>query len=239
MSHTTPSLADLRADLRARALPADAVYQQRYFKTGPGEYGEGDKFLGLRVPTVRRAVRPFRGLPLNEITMLLRSEWHEERLAALLLMVQAYERGDRTLREAIVAEYLSHTPYINNWDLVDTSAPPILGAHTDPSDLALLERLAASVSLWERRIAMLATREQIRAGEFGPALRIAFLLLHDRHDLIHKAVGWMLREIGERDRDVEEGFLRDHYRGMPRTMLRYAIEKFPEQLRKEFLEGRA
>jgi 3-methyladenine DNA glycosylase AlkD len=225
------------ARLRELGDPDDAAFLQRYFRTGPGEYGEGDRFLGIRVPAVRKLVRAYRGTPLDEVAALLRSEWHEARLLALLLLVDAYGRGDGATREAVYRLYLASTPYINNWDLVDTSAPHVVGAHLEAGDRGELDRLARSGSLWERRIAMLATQHFIRRGEFVTALRIAEALVGDPHDLIHKAVGWMLREVGNRDRAAEEAFLRRHQRTMPRTMLRYAIEKFPPELRRAYLAG--
>lgn len=232
-------LADLRRRLMAQANPEMAATLQRFFKTGPGEYGEGDQFLGIRVPQLRALVRPARSLSFEEVLELLRSPWHEERLLALLLLVDRHQRGDLAEREAIHRVYLGSTQYINNWDLVDSSAEQIVGAHLEPDELTLLERLARSASVWERRIAMLATFHWIKRREFRPALDIATLLMHDDHDLIHKAVGWMLREIGNRDLSVEEGFLRLHYRRMPRTMLRYAIERFPEDTRLSYLRGEA
>lgn len=230
-----PTLAAVRRELEALASPADAVFLQRFFRTGPGEYGEGDRFLGIRVPATRRLVRQYRDLPLKSITTLLHSPWHEARLLALLLLVSRYRRGGPAEREAIHRVYLANTRFINNWDLVDLSAEHIVGAHVAPDDIPLLETLARSDSLWERRIAILATFHWIRRGEFGPALRIAGILLHDRHDLIHKATGWMLREVGKRDQEREEGFLQAHGGEMPRTMLRYAIERFPESLRLHYL----
>ena len=232
-----PALAELRAELHALADEDDAAGFRRFFKTGPGEYGEGDRFLGVRVPVLRRLARAARALPLADALELLRSPWHEERLLALLVLVEAYGRGDAAEREEIHRAYLAHTRWVDNWDLVDSSAHHLVGAHLDPGDLELLEGLARSDSLWERRIAMIATLHWIRQGVFAPALRVAGLLLHDRHDLIHKAVGWMLREVGNRDREAEESFLREHSRTMPRTMLRYAIERFPEPLRRRYLAG--
>ena len=182
-------------------------------------------------------VREHRGVALDDAAQLLRSPWHEARLFALLLLVDAYRRGTADARDAIYRLYLDHTAYVDNWDLVDTSAPYIVGAHLEAGDRRVLERLARSASLWERRIAMLATQHFIRGGEFGTALRIAEMLVDDGHDLIHKAVGWMLREVGNRDRAAEEAFLRRHHRTMPRTMLRYAIEKFPPELRQSYLRG--
>lgn len=224
------ALVELRDEEKAR-------HALRYFKCGPGEYGEGDRFLGIRVPDVRKLVRVFAALPLAEVTTLLHSEYHEARLLALLLLVRQYEKGDNAVRKRIYELYLANTAYINNWDLVDSSAGQIVGEYLYRDERNILFDLAGSDSLWERRIAMMATFFFIRQGEFADALAIAERLLHDTHDLIHKAVGWMLREIGNRDREVEEGFLKQHYKKMPRTMLRYAIEKFPEDLRQAYLKG--
>ena len=209
-----------------------------FFKTGPGQYGEGDRFLGITVPQLRAISRTHRDLRLNAVAALLGSRWHEERLLALLILVHQYRRADEPTRAAIHRLYLDHTRSINNWDLVDSSAPQIVGAHLETRDRSKLRRLARSPSLWERRIAMLATYHYIRKNDFADALAIAELLLHDDHDLIHKAVGWMLREIGNRDRAVEEDFLRRHARVMPRTMLRYAIERFPEPLRRKYMTAK-
>jgi len=168
---------------------------------------------------------------------MLASSWHEERLLALMLLVEGYGRGDVTRRERINRAYLEHTRYINNWDLVDASAEYIVGPHLDPGEIDLLERLARSDDIWERRIAIISTFHFIKRNQFGPTLKIARLLLEDSHDLIHKAVGWMLREVGKRDRKVEDAFLKKHYQKMPRTMLRYAIERHPERIRKQYLAG--
>jgi 3-methyladenine DNA glycosylase AlkD len=232
-----PTLAALREELYALADPADAISSQRFFKTAPGEYGAGDKFLGLRVPTLRKLVRDYRLLDDSDALEMLTSSWHEERLLALMLLVEGYGRGDASRRERIHRAYLEHTRYINNWDLVDASAHHIVGRHVDPREVQLLERLAVSEDIWERRIAMIATLHFIKQNEFGPTLKIARTLLEDSHDLIHKAVGWMLREVGNRDRKVEDEFLKKHYKKMPRTMLRYAIERYPETLRKRYLAG--
>ena len=232
------SLATLLKDLRSAANPEHARVAQSFFKTAPGQYGEGDRFLGIRVPAIRTFVRKYETLSLLDIESLLDSEWHEERAVALLILVRQYERGDDADREAIYDLYLRKTNRINNWDLVDCSAPQIVGAHLRDRDRAPLYFLAKSASLWERRIAMLATQHYIRKGDFRDALAIAALLLDDRQDLIHKAAGWMLREIGNRDREAEERFLRKHAARMPRTMLRYAIEKFPAALRRNYLEIR-
>ena len=212
-----------------------AAVNQRYFKTGPGQYAEGDRFIGLSVPILRALAREYHQLTLRELTTLLTSPWHEERLIALLILVRQYQKGSDAERDAIHALYLGHTKYINNWDLVDVSAEHIVGPHLTGSRRSLLTKLAKSESLWERRIAMLATFHYIKRGEFTDALRVAELLLDDEHDLIHKAVGWMLREIGNKDMAAEEAFLRKHAKHMPRTALRYAIERFPKGLRREYM----
>ena len=230
--------AEALRQLHALANPEIAAHSQRFFKTGPGEYAEGDRFLGIRVPKVRQFVRTARGMDLTEARALLTSEWHEARLMAVLVLADAYTRATPTDRAAIVDLYLDHTAFVNNWDLVDSSAHRIVGPHVDTlSDLSLLDELAASDELWERRIAIIATFHFIRKNEFLPTLQIATTLRDDPHDLIHKAVGWMLREVGKREQEVEEGFLRQHYPQMPRTMLRYAIERFPEPLRQQYLQG--
>ena len=229
------TLASLRRELRAAANPEQARVARSFFKTAPGQYGEGDKFLGIRVPVLRGFVRKYQALSFNDIEKLLQSKWHEERAAALLLLVRRYDRGDDAERDAIYALYFRRIAFVNNWDLVDCSAPYIVGAHLRNTDRAPLYELARSSSLWERRIAMIATQHSIRRGDFRDALAIATILLDDEQDLIHKAAGWMLREIGNRDRAAEEKFLRKHASRMPRTMLRYAIEKFPEELRRAYL----
>lgn len=237
-----PSLQDVRRDLRALVNPEKAAFFKRFFRTGPGEYGEGDIFLGLTVPQVRLTARKHRDAGSAVRIGLLRSKYHEERLLGLLLMVQAYAKGDSAARKALAAEYLSNKARANNWDLVDGSAPYILGPWLlDEGGLAekptLLADLAASKSLWDRRIAVLATFPFLRKGRFDWTLKLAAALLEDEEDLIHKAVGWMLREVGNRDRAVLEAFLKKHLARMPRTMLRYAIEKFPEARRKAYLRG--
>jgi 3-methyladenine DNA glycosylase AlkD len=236
-SEAAPTLKALRKELYGLANPADAKFLQGFFKTGPGQYGEGDKFLGLRVPALRRLARNYAELSRDDVLRMLASPWHEERLLALVIMVDAYESGDAAERRLVHADYLANTRYINNWDLVDASAGGIVGAHLEAGNISLLARLARSKDMWERRIAIVSTFYFIKRGELGPTLIIAELLLHDSHDLIHKAVGWMLREVGKRDRKVLDGFLREHYHGMPRTMLRYAIERHPEDVRKKYLAG--
>ena len=221
--------------LREFADRERAKVSLRFFKTAPGEYGEGDRFLGIRVPDLRRVAREFRSLSLKDVATLLASRWHEERLLALVILVNQYERGTDPDREAIYRLYLTSTDRINNWDLVDASAAQIVGAHLLDRDRRVLYRLAKSRSVWERRIAIIATARFIRSGQFDDTFAIVEKLLDDEHDLIHKAAGWMLREIGKRNREAEERFLRKHAVRMPRTMLRYAIERFPEALRKMYL----
>ena len=224
-------------DIQNAADPAQALILQRFFKTGPGEYGEGDLFLGIKVPILRALVKKYcRNIRLTDIKNLLRSPYHEKRLFALLLMVAKFQAEDN--RQEIFDLYLANTRHINNWDLVDQSAPYIVGAFLQNRSRTPLYALARSNDLWEKRIAMVATFHFIRQGESATALEIAALLLHDTHDLIHKAVGWMLREIGKHcTRETEEAFLRQHYKHMPRTMLRYAIERFPEDRRRAYLNG--
>ena len=210
----------------------------RFFKTGPGEYGEGDRFLGITVPELRKVARQFKDLPQQEVARLLNSRWHEERLLALFILVRQYASGSPAQRDAIYRLYLRHTHRINNWDLVDASAEHIVGAHLHGGKRVPIRRLSRSTSLWERRIAMIATFHGIRRGKFDSALQVARWLRDDPHDLIHKAVGWMLREIGKREQRIEESFLQEHAARMPRTMLRYAIERFPEERRKHYLAMR-
>lgn len=223
--------------LREIAEPDRAAKHQRFFKTGEGEYGEGDKFIGVRVPLIRKLVREFRGLSLEEMKTLLFSSWHEERLFALLMMCDSFKRGDDKRKEGIYDLFMNSTTNINNWDLVDSSAPYIAGVWLYGRDRTPLYKFAVSNNLWERRIAIIATQYFIRRNDFTDTLGIAEILLEDREDLIHKAVGWMLREAGNKDMKTEEKFLKKHYKRMPRTMLRYAIEKFPEEKRQMYLKG--
>jgi 3-methyladenine DNA glycosylase AlkD len=227
----------LRAELRQYADKKQAALQQRFFKTGPGDYGEGDIFIGVMVPQTRSVVRACKNAPVSAIKELLKSPVHEERLLSLMLLVEQYAKGDEQARAIIFAAYLKHTRFINNWDLVDLSAPHIVGCHLAERDRSILHKLARSKSLWERRVSVLATFWFIKTGDFRDALSIAEMLLNDRHDLIHKAVGWMLREIGKKDIASEEAFLQTRYKNMPRTMLRYAIERFPEKKRQAYLKG--
>ena len=255
--------------LKALGNPQDAAQAERFFKTGPGQYGEGDIFLGIRVPVLRKLAKELAKLPtpayghpsaggdsnhsppaegcatrgvglaelsLNDLVELLQSPFHEARLLALLIWTYQSKRGDKTL--PLYRAYLANTDRINNWDLVDVSAEHIVGRHLFERSRKPLYRLAKSNSLWERRIAILSTFYFIRRNDFDDTLAIADRLLNDKEDLMHKAVGWMLREVGTRDRTAEEAFLLPRYNQMPRTMLRYAIERFPEPLRLAYLHGK-
>jgi 3-methyladenine DNA glycosylase AlkD len=227
----------IRTKLRKAADKDKAKILQRFFKTGPGEYGEGDIFLGISVPVLRKMSKEFDGMPFNETMQLLKSTVHEERLLALLLLVRAFSKGDKAIQKRIFNIYLKNTKHINNWDLVDLTAPNIVGEYLRDKSRKPLYTLAKSNNLWKRRIAIMATFSFIRQNDFDDTLNISHLLLTDHHDLIHKAVGWMLREIGKRSPLAEEHFLQQHYRKMPRTMLRYAIERFPGAKRKKYLNG--
>lgn len=229
----------VRRRLQKLGSKEKARIAQRFFKTGPGEYGEGDVFLGVRVPELRGLAKEFQDLAPKEIRSLLRSEIHEERALALLILVRRYSVGDEREQERIYKLYMSHLHFINNWDLVDLSAEHVVGAHLRKRSKKPLYELVRSANLWERRVSILATFHYIRGNEFSETLKIAKMLLLDEEDLIHKAVGWMLREVGKRDLAAEERFLKTNHRKMPRTMLRYAIERFPEPKRQRYLKGKA
>ena len=229
---------ELEKELAAFADPVRAEHSLRFFKTGKGEYGEGDRFLGLTTPDLRRTAMRYRDLPLGDIEKLLDSGLHEHRAAALLILVWQYEHGTEALQEKIFKFYLAHTARINGWDLVDISAPRIVGCHLKKRPRKVLDKLAKSPMLWERRIAMVSTMALIRSGEIEDALRIAEKLLGDREDLMHKAVGWMLREVGRVSRPALLEFLEAHYARVPRTALRYSIEHLPEAHRKRVLAGK-
>ncbi len=232
----TEALERTRAELRKHAEPERVEQLRTFFRTGPGEYGEGDVLIGVRVPASRAVVRANGDdLELADVLMLLHSEIHEERLVALLTMVRRFVRNPDE-RECIFDLYLANTRYINSWDLVDTSAPHIVGAHLERRSRDVLDRLAASEMLWERRIALLATQHFIRLDQFDDTLRLVEALLADEEDLIHKAAGWMLREIGKRDPALIVRFVERHAATMPRTMLRYAIERLPEDQRRRLME---
>lgn len=223
------NLKSLKKALQSAAEPERAAKSRRFFKTGRGEYAEGDHFIGVSVPVLRSLVRSHHDLALQDVLQLLRSRTHEERLCALFLLVRQFNHGDEIVRKAIYSAYLENTQFINNWDLVDSSAYFIPGVYLFDKKRKPLYTLAGSANLWERRIAIIATLHFIRNGDFDDTLAIAELLLKDKEDLIHKATGWMLREVGNRDKGVEITFLDRHYRIMPRTMLRYAIEKFSKK----------
>ncbi len=231
------TFADLQRELAQASDPKRARNVAWFFKTGKGQYGEGDKFCGITVPVLRKIARRYTHLPLADVAKLLRSRLHEHRFAALEILVFQYEAGDDRIRQQVFDFYLQHTRSINNWDLVDTSAPYIVGEHLVSRPRKLLYRLAKSANLWERRIAIVATAAFIKRGDLKDAFRISSLLLNDTHDLIHKAVGWMLREAGKRSEPALLDFLRKNYSAMPRTALRYAIERLPAPARKRALQG--
>jgi len=228
-------LENLKKELTLLANPGKANAMQRFFKTGKGEYGYGDKFIGLTVPQQRELSIKYKDIENNDVFTLMKNPIHEFRLTALLIIVLKYKKTDKVGKEKIANLYLKHTSYINNWDLVDTSAHHILGDYLLDKPRDIIFKLADSDNLWERRIAVLTTYAFIRNNDFEDAIKLYTLLLKDKHDLIHKAVGWMLREAGKRHIEVLTGFLEEHCIKMPRTMLRYAIEKLPEKTRKKYM----
>ncbi len=230
-------IEELKKSLNKLANPVQAKILQGFFKTGVGEYGEGDIFLGISMPTQRENAKNYAGLNLSKIKELLESDIHEHRMAAIIILVEKYQKANDEEKANIANFYLKNAKRINNWDLVDVSAPKILGDFLLDKDKKVLYDFAKSKNLWEKRIAIISTFGFIRKEKFYDALSISEILLNDSHDLIHKAVGWMLREIGNRDIDVEEEFLKKYYKTMPRTMLRYAIEKFDEEKRLGYLKG--
>jgi 3-methyladenine DNA glycosylase AlkD len=229
------SLRQLQRRLASLRDPERAELSLRYFKA---EDRSRERFLGARLTDLRRLEREFQDLPLTEIETLLRSRWHEERLLALLIMVRRYRRGSPEERQGIFDAYLRGLDHVDNWDLVDASAPGILGPHLAVAGDAILDELAGSDDVWRRRVAVLATYHLVKQGRFAATLRLAQKLLHDRHDMVHKALGWMLREIGKRDVHTERRFLDRHASVMPRVMLRYAIERLPEEERRRYLQRR-
>jgi 3-methyladenine DNA glycosylase AlkD len=228
----------IKKRLKQLANKEKAEILQRFFKTGPGEYGEGDVFIGVKVPDLRKVAKYFRDIAIKDIVILLESAIHEERLLALLILVGKYAKGNEIAKKEIYKLYLDKTKFINNWDLVDVTAQHIVGDYLIDKNKDPLYSLSRSEDLWERRISIMATFYFIRHEKYEETLKIAKVLLTDNEDLIHKAVGWMLREIGKRDMVSEETFLKQHYKEMPRTMLRYAIEKFPEPKRQQYLKGK-
>ncbi|OGM21071.1 DNA alkylation repair protein [Candidatus Woesebacteria bacterium RIFCSPHIGHO2_01_FULL_38_9] len=244
-------LDDLKKELKSYASKEKAKFYPRFFKAGSGEYAEGDKFIGVSVPNCRMVAKKYENLSLQDLQEILSSKIHEERLVALLILVEKFRKGDEGVKEEIYKFYLKNTKNINNWDLVDLSADKIVGdflyGHPDCTTTfqgatfkgtGILYRLAKSDNVWERRIAIIATFYFIKSNRYAETLKISEILLDDNHDLIHKGVGWMLREVGKRSQKDLEGFLKKYYKVMPRTMLRYSIEKFPEDLRKKYLRGK-
>ncbi|MEK7612288.1 MAG: DNA alkylation repair protein [Patescibacteria group bacterium] len=232
------NLASLRKELYGHANKGKAKILSGFFKTGKGEYGEGDIFIGVTVPQSRAIAKKFHHLEIRDIGKLLRSKIHEERLVAILLLVHRFMDGGNKARKETYDFYLKNTKYINNWDLVDLSADKIVGAYLLDRNTDILHKLTRSKNIWERRIAVIATFQFIKNYHYNETIRVCSNLLEDDHDLIHKAAGWMLREVGKRSLATEELFLKKKYKKMPRTMLRYAIERFPEKKRKEYLEGK-
>ena len=230
-------LLNIQNELRQLSNKEIAEHSQRFFKTGEGQYGQGDKFLGIRVPLLRKIAKKYSQISIDESVQLLKSQFHEERLLSLIMLVAIFKKADNEDKKTIYTVYLDNTSFINNWDLVDCSAEHIVGAYLRKADKQPIHNLAKSDFLWERRISIMSTFHFIKYNEFVDSLRISKILLHDEEDLIHKAVGWMLREIGKLDIEAEEGFLRKYYTEMPRTMLRYSIEKFPQNKREKYLKG--
>lgn len=228
-------LSELKNTLQTFANPERAAVSVRYFRTGPGEYGEGDVFLGASVPQVRQVARKFQHLGPGELHELLESPLHEHRLVALLVLVSVFKKAGIQARREWCEFYLAHLHRVNNWDLVDVSARDILGEFLLNLDRSLLDDLAATDHLWSQRVAIVATHAFIKRGQFSDTFRLAETYLTHRHDLIHKATGWMLREVGNKNGDALREFLDEFAPRMPRTMLRYAIEKLPEAERRAYL----
>lgn len=239
MSNEKATAAACSKAIRNLADPVKAKLAQRFFRTGKGEYGEGDRFLGLTMPQIRTVARQFRAMDVREVRKLLVSPWHEDRMTALVLLVDIFRRGDAKSTRQVFDFYLANTRYINNWDLVDVSAPTIVGKYLKDNDRAVLYRLAKSKNLWERRIAIVGTMSLIRLDDWRDTLKLSKLLLRDEHDLMHKAVGWMLREVGRRDKDVLRKFLDKHAHEMPRTALRYALEHFQAKEKRHYMQAKA
>jgi len=228
-------LKELQNELKAKADTEKAAILQRFFKTGLGEYGAGDIFLGVKVPELRKIAKKYQDLQLVKLKTLINSSIHEERLITLLILLNQYKQVK--MRKAIYDFYVANMQYINNWDLVDLSAPHIVGHFLFDKEKLILREWAQNKNLWKRRIAIVSTFYFVRQNLYQNTLDIAAILLNDKEDLIHKAVGWMLREVGKRNLQIEEKFLKKHYKIMPRTMLRYAIERFPEEKRQGYLKG--
>ena len=225
-------IKQLLSEMEQQVDPKKAIILSRFFKTGKGEYGEGDKFFGITVPIQRQNAKKFVNLKLKEIQQLLKSKFHEHRLTALIILTLKYKKADEKIKKEIFYFYLKNTKYINNWNLVDLTAPNIVGTYLFEKDRTMIYKLSQSNNLWEKRIAILSTFAFIRKNQFNSTLQVASILIEDKNDLIQKAVGWMLREVGKRDLKIEEEFLKKYCKQMSRTALRYAIEKFPEKKRK-------
>ena len=225
-------------ELRKYSDSKKAKVLQGFFKTGKGQYGEGEVFIGVIMPDIRKVAKKFVEIELSEVEKLLQTKVHEQRMCALVIGVEKFKKGDEKIKKEVYDLFFRNMKYINNWDLVDVNIPHVFGAYLFDKDRKILYKLAKSKDLWEKRIAMLSTYYFIRNKDFKDALNIAEILLEDDHDLIHKAVGWMLREVGNMDQTVEEKFLQKYYKKMPRTMLRYAIEKFEEEKRLKYLKGK-
>ncbi len=232
------NIQDLIAELDSLQDSNKASFLQNYFKTGKGEYGEGDTFIGITVPIQRIAAKKYSDLPLTDIERLVKHKIHEYRLTGLMILVFQYIKANVETKKRIFNFYIRNKKFVNNWDLVDSSAPYIVGAYLFDKEKGPLYKLTRSPSVWERRIAIIATQYFIRQNNFSETIKIAGMLLEDTHDLIHKAAGWMLREVGNKSLETEIEFLNKHYKKMPRTMLRYAIEKFPEEKRVHYLKGK-
>ncbi|MDH5656047.1 MAG: DNA alkylation repair protein [Spirochaetia bacterium] len=228
-------LQNLKIELKSLADRKVAEHSQRYFKTGPGEYGEGDVFIGLRMPQIRSLAKKYSKLSFSDIENLLKSEIHEKRMLAVILLVNAYKKAAEPDQKKIYQMYFKNKKYINNWDLIDVSCPHVMGGYLYKNDRSVLFKLAASGNLWDKRLAVMSTFYFIRNGDFNDSFKICEMLLDDEEDLIHKAAGWMLREIGKRNPKEEEKFLDRHAEKMPRTMLRYALERFSESKRKKYM----
>ncbi|MEE2961968.1 MAG: DNA alkylation repair protein [Myxococcota bacterium] len=231
------SVKTIQKEFRALGDEKIAEHSKGFFKTGKGQYGEGDKFLGIRMPVIRKQAKGYGDCSLEQVSKILESPYHEERMLAVVMLVDRFKNADEEGQKTIYDIYLGNAQYVNGWDLVDISAPPIAGGYLENRDRSVLYELAKSTDLWKRRIAIVATFFFIRRNDFKDVVAISTILRDDSEDLIHKAVGWMLREMGKRDMDVERKFLKKNYRKMPRTMLRYAIEKFPEDERQGYLRG--
>ncbi len=229
------NLKNIKKELAKLANPQQAKILQGFFKTGKGEYGEGDIFLGIKMPIQREVVKKYVELSFKDVEKLLNSKIHEHRMVALLILVAKYEQGDDKVKASVYKRYLKNIKYINNWDLVDVTTPNIVGRYLQDKPRDALYKLSSSKNLWSRRISIIATFSFIRVGDFKDTIKISKILLNDRHDLIHKATGWMLREMGKRDERELEKFLNKYFRQMPRTMLRYAIERLSDKKRKHYL----